>query len=82
MLIKPCPKCGKTPKIYECIPFNDGVRRRLCSCPKNCSVLWFNGLSDFYFIFRGDGDDNTIYSLWNKHIKRSGSAQIDSRIEK
>lgn len=82
MKIKPCPKCGRAPKIYEGIRRDDGVRRRLCMCPKMCSVLSIGGLKLPLFVFRGDGDDNAVYSLWNKLIKRSGSAKIDSRIEK
>lgn len=81
MKIKPCPKCGRAPKIYEGIRLNDGVRRRLCMCPKMCSVLPIGGLKLFLFVFRGDGDDNAIFSVWNKCIDDPDYAGSDGRVE-
>jgi hypothetical protein len=71
MYVKPCPICGRMPKITEGRSFKDGTRRRFIKCPNYCSVItpdrntFFNQSSMIYI---GDGDDNAIYSLWNKRL--------------
>lgn len=73
MYIKPCPECGRNPKIYDCISnpkFKNGIRRRFCICPGYCSVIpREDGLYTFYFKYDGDGDDNVIYKEWNAAIQ-------------
>lgn len=70
MRITPCPICGREPKIIECIPYN-GIRRRICGCPKYDSVIpYADYLNRSSFIYKGDGDNNAIYKLWNLAIKR------------
>lgn len=72
MYVTPCPKCGREPKIEECLPnrkYKNGIRRRICMCPNYCSVIPQNNMYSFMFTFEGDGDDNVIYKEWNKAIK-------------
>ena len=70
MYITPCPKCGRMPKIYECIPIK-GKRHRIICCPNFCSVIptkengFFN---EFYITYLGNGDDNTLFKEWNKML--------------
>ena len=77
MYVKPCPKCGRMPKITEGRSFKDGTRRRFIKCPNYCSVITPDritfsfrpfGLNDCSIMYIGDGDDNAIYSLWNKRL--------------
>lgn len=70
MRIKPCPQCGRAPKIQECMQTKNGTRRRLVKCPNFCDIFKSEKriLKDWYFIFYGDGDDNEIYKVWNEKI--------------
>lgn len=76
MYIKPCPKCGRLPKITEGRPCKNGARRRFIGCPNYCSVLetqknpYHTLAYSFYNTYIGDGDDNAIYSLWNERLVR------------
>lgn len=84
MVVKACPKCGRMPKIAECVSRTD-IRRRICKCPNYCSVVStsctdknINFISTnldytFAFIYCGDGDDNKIYSIWNKQLKEKNN---------
>lgn len=74
MRITPCPKCGRIPKIVECRRAKNGARRRLVSCPNLCAVICSPRLYDSHFIFIGDGDDNTVYKLWNEKVVTSKNA--------
>lgn len=69
MFIKPCPKCGRNPKIEDIVR-RDIRRRRICSCPKLCSVIpsKYNWVT-FEFCYNGDGDDNRILKQWNNAIE-------------
>ena len=72
MYITPCPKCGRKPVIYECMPTKTGTRRRLIHCPNFCTIFqtsntgWIT--SNSMFIYYGEGDNNTIYKEYNKRI--------------
>lgn len=84
MFVKPCPKCGRMPIIKECMPTKDGVRRRMClaKCYHSClspDIIYSNKNveQDIYhfaykrtpfFVFLGEGDDNTIYKIWNEAL--------------
>jgi hypothetical protein len=75
MYIKPCPKCGRMPKITEGHSFKNGTRRRFIGCPNYCSVLEPQNLYHTFAYscwntYIGDGDDNAIYSLWNERLIR------------
>ena len=76
MYIKPCPKCGRLPKITEGRPCKNGTRRRFIGCPNYCSVLktqknpYHTLPYSFYNTYIGDGDNNTIYSLWNERLMK------------
>ena len=76
MRITPCPKCGRIPKIVECYRTKNGARRRVVFCPNFCSVIGSPNPHFYYssFIFTGDGDDNTVYKLWNEKVVTSKDA--------
>lgn len=69
MFVKPCPKCGRQPKIED-ITWN-GKKRYACHCPKLCSVIprIFTKTYTFGFIYNGDCDNNFIFKYWNKAIE-------------
>lgn len=94
MVVKTCPKCGRLPKITDCVQGKHGTRRRMCGCPNCCSVVQntYYKVEFSYFVFRGKGDDNAVYKVWNKCIKRflenetrryneQDYSEIDDRIE-
>lgn len=77
MYIKKCPKCGRLPKIENCI--STTYRRKICYDPcyssklnrltlakHNCIEDWPWNTS--WFIFIDEGDDNTIYKIWNEAL--------------
>lgn len=81
MYIKKCPKCGRIPIIEDCVRTN--YRRRICYDPCYLSKLnglilakyscvehnfWDNFWDNSWFIFKGDGDDNAIYKIWNEAL--------------
>ena len=80
MIVKPCHKCGRLPIINE-LPKFRGQRRRMIRCPNYCSVLhgYINEVNiekdtwghykRWAFIFVGEGNDNSIYKLWNKFLE-------------
>lgn len=73
MKIKPCPVCGRKPKIRECVALKGQKRRRMIGCPNYCTVITLNDhyhapIKDSWFIYIGDGDDNTLYKIWNDRI--------------
>lgn len=69
MFVEKCPKCGRNPKITECVRFKNGIRRKLCGCPNYCSVITRkNRLYTPWFEFDGEGDDNSIFKVWNEAI--------------
>lgn len=72
MYIIPCPKCGRQPKIEECNTnkkYKNGIRQRLCGCPKMCSVIpCSDNINRGWFVFEGESDDNKIYREWNQKI--------------
>ena len=71
MRVSSCPICGRQPKIKYCVPRKDGTSRRMCECPSYDSVVpGSDYLNHPWFIFIGDGDDNAIFSQWNKAIER------------
>lgn len=70
MYVKPCPKCGRTPKINDCISNKERVR--VIYCPNFCSLPHcFDNrrsekmISTFMLRYVGDGDDNSIFKVWN-----------------
>lgn len=84
MIIKSCPKCGRTPIIEECMPTKNNIRRRIClaKCYHSClstDIVYLNKNVEKYiynsaykktfsFVFLGEGDDNTIYKIWNEAL--------------
>ena len=72
MKITPCPKCGRMPKIIEGCRAKNGARRRIVFCPNYCTISCTPYYSSFIFI--GDGDDNTVYKLWNEKVRISKHA--------
>lgn len=70
MYIKKCPKCGRLPKIKECVSFDD-TKRYLIRCPNYCSVLKSNKNEydiTWELIIHDNVDDNTIYKIWNEAL--------------
>lgn len=71
MIIKNCPICGRKPYISECVRDADGTRRRMCGCRRYDTVITTpDGERNSFFVFRGDGDDNAIFSVWNKFVDK------------
>lgn len=82
MFVKPCPKCGRMPKIIECVNRKTSKRRRMChaTCYHSCldkTILrkfpeveksWDGFLKTSHFVFLGEGDNNTIYKIWNEAL--------------
>ena len=73
MFIQPCPRCGRIPKIVECVSYRKpDARRRLIECPNLCSVLTNTHKYEFpttwYIEFFGDCDDNTMFKAWNEYL--------------
>lgn len=84
MIVKPCYKCGRMPIIKECMPTKDNIRRRMClaKCYHSClstDIIYLNKNVEeniynsaykktFSFVFLGEGDDNTIYKIWNEAL--------------
>lgn len=72
MFVEPCPKCGRQPKIMDCMVienYKNGIRRRMCTCSNLCSIIpGSDRLNTFGFIFEGNGDDNMIFKRWNDAI--------------
>lgn len=70
MKIKPCPRCGRTPKIYDCITGKNGIRRRMVCCPNICQVIStsFPHQYDNWFIHLGSEDDYTLFKEWNERV--------------
>lgn len=70
MNIKPCPKCGRTPKIFECNRNGKQQRTRIIWCPNHCDVISQGGkrLKAGWIRYVGDGDDNAIYKIWNDRV--------------
>lgn len=79
MYIKKCPKCGRIPIIEDCVGTN--YRRRICYDPCYLSTLNQIKLSTFScveqerygvftsgFVFKGEGDNNAIYKIWNEAL--------------
>lgn len=71
MFVKPCPKCGRMPKIIDCVPYKKGIRKRLIGCPNFCSVIKKNNFlyGTWYIIWYGNEDNNTLYKEWNNSLK-------------
>jgi len=67
MIVKPCPICGRMPKIEECRPINS-KRRRLCFVSCYHSAIPNKWHYSPWFIYTGDGDNNSIYKIWNRAI--------------
>jgi hypothetical protein len=72
MFVKPCPKCGRSPKITEGVARN-GHRAYFIGCPNFCSVLkpkhndkydWSNR----WILINEDCDYNTLYKKWNEEL--------------
>lgn len=71
MEIKPCPECGRIPKIVECVSYKPGKRRYMISCPNYCSVIkrCNNMINDWYLTLSGEAiDNNMLYRLWNESV--------------
>lgn len=82
MIVKPCPKCGRMPKIIECVNRKTSKRRRMCHATCYHSYLdktilrkfpeveksWDGFFKTSHFVFLGEGDDNTIYKIWNEAL--------------
>lgn len=70
MYIKKCPKCGRLPKIQECVSFTE-IRKRFVHCPNYCNVLISdhnNKIKTWGKVIHGNMDDNTIYKIWNEAL--------------
>lgn len=72
MKIIPCPKCGRMPKITECVSFKNGTRKRIIGCPNFCHII-YSDKSQWgkaaWFIHIGNEDNNTLYKEWNEKVK-------------
>ena len=76
MFIKPCPYCGRMPKIMECVSWRPGSRRRMVACPNLCSVIrnedhkyrWWPNTATIWFVEGYDCDDNTLFKKWNEML--------------
>lgn len=73
MIIKPCPCCGRMPKIVECVSRRLGSRRRIVECPNLCSVIRdenhkYSWQSTIWFVEDYDCDDNTLFKKWNEML--------------
>lgn len=73
MRIKPCPRCGRMPKIYDCITRKNEIRRRMICCPNLCQVIStsFPHRYDEWFIHLGSEDDYTLFKEWNERVSNS-----------
>lgn len=70
MRVKPCPCCGRIPKIVDGVACKDGRRRRIIHCPNYCSVLGHTWTDrDYMIVHDGNEDDNVIYRKWNESLK-------------
>lgn len=74
MIVKPCPKCGRFPKIEECAPSKNGTRRRMVivNCYHPCVYdigKYSNNCKRPWFVWEGEGDDNTLFREWNKRME-------------
>ena len=74
MYIKPCPRCGRIPKIREGCRRKNGNRFYLIGCPNYCCVLkpqhnnpwdWHN---KWAIEIQGNYDDNYMYRRWNEEL--------------
>lgn len=71
MKVSVCPICGRKPIIIQCMPYKNGTQRRMCKCPRLDSVVpHLDNINRPWFIYVGDGDDNAIFTEWNKAIAR------------
>ena len=73
MIIKPCPNCGRLPKIKEGCRRKNGNHFYMIGCPNLCSVLktrdkW-TGCPAAWLSLEGDYDYNMIYKKWNEEIE-------------
>ena len=74
MYIKPCPKCGRMPKIHEGCRRKNGNRFYLIGCPNYCLVLKEEDSSPWYrptrswLAIEGTYDNNYIYRRWNEEL--------------
>ena len=74
MYIKPCPRCGRLPKIQEGCKRKNGDRFYIIGCPNYCYVLqredkhpWCETKSA-YLAIEGDYDYNYMYRRWNEEL--------------
>ncbi len=79
MFVKPCPKCGRKPKIQEGKSRN-GHRFYMIGCPNYCYVLrpdlndYWNNYGGFGFMnrsrlcFNENIDHNAMYKKWNEEL--------------
>jgi hypothetical protein len=73
MRIKPCPNCGRLPKIEEGCRRANGNRFYTIGCPNYCWVLKPQKLEDnwryvSWLSIEGDVDYNTMYKKWNEEL--------------
>lgn len=68
MYIKPCPVCGRMPKIHEGRRRQNGKHFYVIGCPNYCWVLknYWNHVTTLYF--EGDYDYNYLYKQWNESL--------------
>lgn len=72
MIVKPCPRCGREPKINECVSYKTPIRKYMVHCPNYCTVLkntdteWDTW---WYIIVECESvSHNDMYKLWNEHL--------------
>ena len=71
MYVKPCPHCGRLPKIEEGNRRKNGNRFYMIGCPNYCWVFKPQKKEDMslsWLCFEGDYDYNTLYKRWNEEV--------------
>lgn len=75
MIIKPCPRCGRKPKIREGCRRKNGNRFFMIGCPNYCPVLKNENRNSLHYPFKrswlefeGTYDNNYMYRKWNEEL--------------
>ena len=77
MYIKPCPSCGRMPKIHEGRRRQNGKHFYAIGCPNYCWVLKPQECDSWHYTatlyFEGDYDYNSLYKQWNESLIKKGN---------
>lgn len=71
MIIKPCPKCGRMPKITECMRRKNGNYYYMIGCPNYCGIFFKDHYFNPWISYESPNicDDNFLYKKWNKGVE-------------